>query len=418
MFVDRVKIRAFAGAGGNGCCSFRREKYVPRGGPDGGDGGPGGDIVLVASSRLHSLLDLRFHPIWKGKRGVHGMGKDRHGAAGEPTEILVPCGTTVRDASRGTVLADLTHEGQRYVAAHGGRGGRGNPRFASSTNRTPRFAEKGEPGEDVHLALELKLIAEVGIVGLPNAGKSTLLAAISAARPKIADYPFTTLAPVLGVAALPGFRTLTVADIPGIIEGAAEGKGLGHDFLRHIERTKVLLFLIDLSDASPLKTKQILEKELEQHSAVFSGRPRVYALNKADIPENRERFEKLRRRFKKPSLISGATGDGVPELLERLWEEVEQVRKSETLEPQEDTEDAEYVYEAPFEVMKTPSGFAVEGKRIVQVVRMTNFENEEAVRHLQDTLRKMGLFKALKRLGAKSGQTIRISDYELEYEPE
>lgn len=418
MFVDRVKIRVFAGTGGNGCCSFRREKYVPRGGPDGGDGGPGGDIIIVATSRLHSLLDLRYHPIWKGKRGGHGMGKNRHGAAGEPTEILVPCGTTVRDAARGTLLADLTHEGQRYVAARGGRGGRGNPRFVTSTNRAPRFAEQGEPGEEAHLALELKLIAEVGIVGLPNAGKSTLLAAISAARPKIANYPFTTIAPNLGVAALSGFRTLTVADIPGIIEGAAEGKGLGHDFLRHIERTKVVLFLIDLGDESPVKTKQILENELEQYSPVFAERPRVYALNKVDIPENRERFEKLRRRFKRPHLISGATGEGVPELLERLWTEVEQVRASEVCEPAGAAEDAEYVYEAPFEISKTPGGFVVEGKRVLQAVQMTNFDNDEAVRHLQGVLRKMGLFKALKRLDAKPGQTIRIGDRELEYQPE
>jgi len=418
MFVDRVRIRVVAGAGGNGCCSFRREKYIPRGGPDGGDGGDGGDVVIVASPRLHSLLDLRYHPNWKGKRGVHGMGKDQHGAAGAHTEIRVPCGTVIRDADTGALLADLTRDGQRYVAAHGGRGGRGNPRFASSTNRAPRFAEKGEPGEEAFLQIELKLIAEVGIVGLPNAGKSTLLAAISAARPKIDSYPFTTITPNLGVVELPGFRSLTVADIPGIIEGAAEGKGLGHDFLRHIERTKVLLFLVDLADDHPVKTRRVLENELAQHSPVFAERPRVYALNKADIPENRERFDRVRRGFPKPCLVSGATGEGVPELLERLWTAVERARQAEAGQAPEEDAETEYVYEAPFQIVKAPGGFVIEGKRVLQAVRMTDFENPEAVRHLQGVLRKMGLFKALKRLRAKPGQTLRIGDYELEYQPD
>lgn len=418
MFVDRVKIRVVAGTGGNGCCSFRREKYVPRGGPDGGDGGNGGDVHIVAASRLNSLLDLRYHRMWKGKRGENGLGKDLHGANRDPVEIHVPLGTVVRDPETDEVLADLMHDGQRFLAARGGSGGRGNPRFATATNRIPHFAEKGEPGEDRELLLELKLIAEVGIVGLPNAGKSTLLAAISAARPKIDSYPFTTISPNLGVVELPGYRALTVADIPGIIEGAADGKGLGHDFLRHIERTKVLLFLIDLGDEDPVKTRRTLESELKQYNEIFAERPRVYALNKADITENVARFKRLKKKFATAHLVSGATGEGVGEMLEHLWTEVERVRREEETGNVEEELPAEYVYEAPFQIMKGPTGFVIDGKRILQVVRMTDFENDEAVRHLQEVLRKMGLFKALKRLRAKPGQTIHIGDYDLEYTPE
>lgn len=421
MFVDRVKIRIVGGAGGAGCCSFRREKYMPHGGPDGGDGGNGGDVFLVASSKLHSLLDLRYHSHWKGRRGGNGLGSDCHGRHGDPLEILVPQGTAILNAETGEVLADLTEDGQRYLAAHGGKGGRGNPRFVSGQNRLPRFAEKGEPGEEVVLQVELKLIAEVGIVGLPNAGKSTLLSSISAATPKIDSYPFTTLTPNLGVVDLPGFRSLTVADIPGIIEGAAEGKGLGHDFLRHIERTKVLLFLIDLGDEDPVNTRDILEDELARYSDAFADRPRVYALNKADVTENRERFPELHDAFDQPSLVSGATGEGVPELLERLWAEVEEARRREREEAEEAEEapvDTEYTYEAPFTITREPAGFRIEGRRLLQAVLMTDFENTEAVRHLQQVMRKMGLFKALKRLRAHAGDSIFIGDHELEYHPE
>ena len=417
MFVDQARVLVTGGKGGNGCCSFRREKYVPRGGPNGGDGGDGGDVYFIAEERLTSLLDIQFHSHWKGQRGGHGQGSDRHGRSGEDTLVSVPVGTVVRDFETGAIVGDLTQPGQRFQAARGGRGGKGNARFATSTNRTPRFAELGEPGERAEYLLELKLIAEVGLVGLPNAGKSTLLASVSAARPKIADYPFTTLSPNLGVAQLSEYRTLTLADIPGIIEGAAEGKGLGHDFLRHIERTKVLLFLIDLGDEDPVATYETLEQELEQHSPVFADRPRIVALNKADIPENREAFESLRHRFEDPILISGVTGEGIPELLERLWIIVDRLRRN---EPDEDSEavDRSYVYEAPFTVEKEAGGFRVEGKPVVRAVRMTDFENEEAVRHLQMRLQRLGVFKALKRMGAQQGQPIYIDTVELEYHPD
>lgn len=414
MFVDRARVRVTAGAGGNGCVSFRREKYVPRGGPDGGDGGKGGDVYFVADERYASLYDFRYHSHWKGEPGVHGQGSDCHGRHGRDVRIPVPPGTIIKRLETEEILADLSKPGQEFLAARGGRGGKGNARFVSSTQRAPRFAEKGEPGEDAEYLLELKIIADVGLVGLPNAGKSTLLAAMTAARPKIADYPFTTLSPNLGVATLSDFRTLTIADIPGIIEGAAQGKGLGHDFLRHVERTKVLLFLIDLGDADPLGTRRVVENELEQHSKVFADRPRVFALNKADIPENRARFAEVSRGFKEPWMISGATREGVPELLEHLWAIVDRLRKDEGPGP-EASKPAEITFEPPFTVEREGEGFRVQGKAAIRAVRMTNFDNEEAVRHLHKRLQKLGVLNALKRLGAKDGTTIYIGEAELEY---
>ncbi len=419
MFVDRVRIRTIGGAGGNGCCSFRREKYVPRGGPDGGDGGNGGDIYIVAVSHVHSLVDLRFHFRWQGKRGVHGRGSDQHGKTGADTIIEVPCGTVVKDPESGETICDLVDPGQRFLAARGGRGGRGNARFASAENRVPRFAEKGEPGEDREYLLELKTIADVGIVGMPNAGKSTLLAAATAATPKIADYPFTTLSPNLGVAFLDTERTLVIADIPGIIEGAAQGKGLGHDFLRHIERTRVLLFLIDLGDADPEATLAVLEKELAEYSPVFADRPRVIAFNKMDITENRERLGALRAAFPDAYGISAATGEGVPRLLETLWKSVAESREADAIViPAATTEEREYAYDVPFRITPVSGGFRVEGDRVVRAVRMCDLDNPEALRHLQQTFRKTGLFNALKRLGAQRGDSIFIGDTELEYTPD
>ena len=421
MFVDRARIKVTGGAGGNGCMSFRREKYVPRGGPNGGDGGDGGSVYFVATRRFTSLLDVRYHAHWKAERGEHGQGSDCHGQKGEDSLIYVPCGTIVRDLESEEILADLVHEGDRYRAAAGGKGGRGNARFANAQNRAPRFAELGEPGQEAEFLLELKLIAEIGLVGLPNAGKSTLLSRLTAARPKIADYPFTTLSPNLGVAFLSDFRSMTVADIPGIIEGAADGKGLGHDFLRHIERTKVLLFVLDLGDPDPKTTLKTLENELAQYSDAFAERPRLIALNKTDITENRERLPKLRRTkaFKNSFSISAATGDGVPGLLEHLWEIVAPLRVEEEIPVvSEEDEIREYTYEAPFTVTRSEQGFRVSGKRVEQTVRMTNFENDQAVHFLHRKLQLMGVFKALKRMGAKAGHTIEIGDIELEYYPD
>ena len=418
MFVDRARIRVTAGAGGNGCISFRREKYVPKGGPDGGDGGKGGDIVVVASSRFNALNHLRYHSTWVGNRGAHGLGSDMHGRSGEDTIIEVPVGTLIREEDAETLLADLTEEGQRFRVAEGGRGGKGNARFATSTQRAPRFAEKGEPGEEAHFLLELKVIADVGLVGLPNAGKSTFLSRISAAQPKIADYPFTTISPNLGVVELSDFRSLTVADIPGIIEGAAEGKGLGHEFLRHIERTKVLLFLIDPSRDDPRDTFQTLRNELARHSGKFASRRSLVAFSKADLPDSQAAFDLYRKDFDSLFLMSGVTGAGVDALLEALWTEVERARAEELNIDIAAPDRVEYRYEAPFTIEPTGDGFEVLGRPVVRAVRMTDFQNDEAVRHLDDKLKKMGLYKALHRMGAAEGHTIRIGGVELEYHEE
>ncbi|HHI97261.1 MAG TPA: GTPase ObgE [Thermodesulfatator atlanticus] len=323
-FIDQVKIYVKAGDGGPGCVSFRREKYVPRGGPDGGDGGKGGDVVLVASSQLHTLYDFYHQTHFRAENGRPGMGKKMKGRDGRDLILYVPVGTVVRDAETGEILYDFTREGERFVVARGGRGGRGNARFATPTRQAPRFAEPGEPGEERWIILELKLIADVGLVGLPNAGKSTLLSRITAAKPKIADYPFTTLTPNLGVVKLSEERTFVVADIPGLIEGAHKGVGLGLDFLRHIERTKVLLYVLDVSKGEEVKKDfELLRKELAHYHPSLLEKPSAVALNKIDLVADRERLAPLKAYFEEKGypvyLISAVTGEGIKELLEGLW---------------------------------------------------------------------------------------------------
>lgn len=416
LFIDEVRVRLTAGNGGNGCVSFRREKFVPRGGPDGGDGGRGGHIYLQANKKLFTLLDLKYHTHWVAERGGHGSGNNKHGKDGKDIFIQVPCGTIVRDWETGEILADLKEHGQIYLAVQGGKGGKGNARFKTPTYQAPRFAEKGEKGEDKEFILELKIIADVGLVGLPNAGKSTLLAKTTSAKPKIADYPFTTLNPNLGVVSLPGYRTMTIADIPGIIEGASEGKGLGFDFLKHIERTRVLLFLIDTGDPSPIQTIHILEGELEAYSPQFKEKPKLYVFNKLDIPENLERFEKEIKSMKweYPVFgISAITGVGLSSLLEETYKLVEQARNEPEVE--EEIAEVRYVFEAPFQIYKEPDGYRIEGKRVLRAVQMTDFDNEEAVLYLQRILAHLGVFRALRRLGVNEGDIIHIGDYELVY---
>ncbi|MBX6423756.1 GTPase ObgE [Thermosulfurimonas sp. F29] len=322
-FVDRVKIHVKAGDGGHGCVSFRREKYVPRGGPDGGDGGDGGDVILVADSQLHTLYDFYHRVHFRAENGRPGMGKKMTGRDGEDLILRVPVGTVVRDAETGEILGDLVQPGQRLVVARGGKGGRGNARFATPTNQAPRYAEPGKPGEERWLVLELKLIADVGLVGLPNAGKSTLLSRISAARPKIADYPFTTLQPNLGVVSLSDERTFVVADLPGLIEGAHQGVGLGLEFLRHVERTRVLLQLVDAASPDPLHDFEVVEREMAHYQPELLRKPRAVALNKIDLIPERAVLnpvrEKIEARGHPVYLISAATGEGIRELLEGLW---------------------------------------------------------------------------------------------------
>ena len=328
-FIDEAKIFLHGGDGGNGCVSFRREKYVPRGGPNGGNGGDGGNIILQADSGLATLLDLQFKRHFRADRGQHGKGKEMDGRGGKDIVLRVPVGTTVRDADTGDVVADLIEAGQQYLAAKGGRGGRGNRSFLSATQRVPRQAEAGKPGEERTLILELKLLADVGLVGRPNAGKSTLISRISAARPKIADYPFTTLTPQLGVVKAGNYQSFTVADIPGLIEGAHLGAGMGIRFLKHIERTRLFIHLIDLNDPEfkdPLKSYQKIDAELNAYSPQFKKRKRWVVFTKVDLIQDPKQLKKAQAVFAKKKLktfaISAVTGEGVTELVEALGKEL------------------------------------------------------------------------------------------------
>jgi GTP-binding protein len=329
-FVDQVRIRVKAGDGGNGCVSFRRERYVPKGGPDGGDGGKGGDVILQADSQISTLLDLSYPQQFRAPKGTHGKGKNQTGRNGEDLLIRVPLGTLVLDDENGELLEDLLFEGQQFIAASGGRGGRGNARFATSTHRTPRHAGKGEKGEERWLKLDLKLLADVGLIGFPNTGKSTLLSRISSARPKIGDYPFTTLVPNLGVVERDEGSAFIVADIPGLIEGASKGAGLGLTFLRHVERTRLLVHLIDISgEASkdPLKAFKTLNSELNAYHPSLGEKVQIVALNKIDLPSVRERTAEVKEQFQGMGhrflAISGKTGEGVQELIESISQALE-----------------------------------------------------------------------------------------------
>ncbi len=330
QFIDEVKIHAQAGHGGAGCVSFLREKFVPFGGPNGGDGGKGGDVVIEVSGNISTLLDLRQRPHQKARRGSHGMGKNRHGAKGDDLCITVPPGTVIKDADTDELLADLTEPGQRFVLLHGGRGGQGNARFASATNKAPKFAQPGEPGEERTIRMELKLLADVGLFGFPSVGKSSFITKISAARPKIADYPFTTLTPNLGVVDYKNFRSFVVADIPGLIEGAHQGAGLGYRFLKHVERNRLLLHILDLSlmpDRDPIHDYESLNRELLLFDEELAKKPQIVVVNKIDLPHVRENLDQIAPYFVEKGIrlfpISSVTGEGIPSLLDeiagRLW---------------------------------------------------------------------------------------------------
>ncbi len=331
-FVDEVRVTVEAGSGGRGCVSFRREKYVPRGGPDGGNGGRGGDVVLVTDPHVRTLLDYRFRPLQRAQRGEHGRGKNQFGADGDDLVMRVPCGTVVRDGETGEVLADLTGPQERMVAARGGRGGRGNASFATATNQAPRHAQPGEPGERRELLLELRLLADVGIVGFPNAGKSTLISVISAAHPKIADYPFTTLTPNLGLVRLDEESSFIVADVPGLIPGASTGAGLGSRFLRHLSRTRLLVHLVDLSPDTgrdPVDDVLQINAELERFDTSLAAKPQILAANKTDITESAERLERLREFAVERGVpvfpVSAATRRGVRELVGAMKRELDRI---------------------------------------------------------------------------------------------
>ena len=424
MFIDRAKIFIKAGDGGAGALSFRREKYVPRGGPDGGSGGRGGNVVLEVSRQLNSLQDYRFKHQFVAGRGGRGGGSRRHGKDATDLILQVPPGTLVKD-EEGRTIADLVDANQRLIVGRGGRGGRGNASFKSSTRQTPRFAELGEPGESRWLWLELRLIADAGLIGLPNAGKSTLLSAASAARPKIGDYPFTTLEPVLGVVELAEDASFVMADLPGLIEGAHAGAGLGLEFLRHVDRTRVLIHVIDASAGDQHKLWNDYEQvraELKKYSASLARRPQLIALNKMDAVSEpsevlalRQRLVKLRRRS---FPISAATGEGVQDLLWAASRMLER-RKREAAEPVP----ALKVYRGPssaepFTIEAIDGGFRVSGNQLERLLAMTDITNPEGLAHFQRMLDRWGLNDALARHGARGGEMVRISDTEFLYDPE
>jgi GTP-binding protein len=420
--IDRATIHVQAGKGGDGSVSFRREKYVPKGGPDGGDGGRGGNVVLEVDDSLSTLAHFRRKRIYRAENGGYGSGAKKHGANGEDVIVKVPAGTVVRKLEgeeEGDVLADLTEDGQRFVVAKGGRGGRGNVHFATSTNRAPRIAEKGDPGEEVDLRFDLKLISDVGIIGLPNAGKSTLLRIVSAARPKVAAYPFTTLEPNLGVVER-GYATIVLADIPGLIAGAHEGVGLGLDFLRHIERTRVLIHLVDGTRPEPLRDIETLNDELESYDDALAHRRQLLAVNKIDLPEVRRRQDKIAAALAKaglePAFISAATGEGVEELIDRVISALNEERAAEE-ERKVERPVIELTPKEPRFVIKQIDGmFAVEGALAERMVRRLTGDTREARAEMRRRLVRMGVGAALRRAGVRPGDRIRVAGLEMEWE--
>ncbi|MDH7570279.1 MAG: GTPase ObgE [Armatimonadota bacterium] len=428
MFIDEAEIRVKAGRGGNGIVAFRREKYVPQGGPSGGNGGRGGDVVLEVDTHLNTLLDYQHRSLFQAENGAHGGPNTRQGKEGASVVLKVPPGTMVLDAESGEVLADLTGAPghQRFVVARGGRGGRGNAAFATARNQAPRFAEHGEPGEERHLRLQLKLLADVGLVGYPNVGKSTLIARVSAARPKIADYPFTTLVPHLGVVRLDNWQSLVMADIPGLIEGAHAGAGLGHQFLRHIERTRVLIHLIDVSGTTgrdPVQDYHAINGELAAYSQRLAELPQLVALNKVDLPGAREIAANVQQALaadgREVFLISAVTGEGVPQLLSAAAAALARTRATEQQEatPVEVLRPAARVpRQQPFVVRRTDDGsFAVQGRGVERVVAMADLAHPAGVRALQKKLSKMGVFDQLRAEGAQHGDTVRIGTLEFDF---
>ncbi len=436
MLVDRAKIHVKAGDGGNGSASFRREKYVPRGGPDGGDGGRGGNVRLRVKPNLTSLLPFQFNQHFKAESGGGGGKRNRHGKNGDHLTIDVPPGTVVWNDETDEVLADLTEPEEEVVVARGGRGGLGNTHFKTSTRQAPRLAELGEPGEEFWLRLELRLIADVGLVGLPNAGKSTLLAAASAARPKIADYPFTTLEPNLGVVEIGGRggQTFVLADIPGLIEGAASGSGLGHEFLRHVTRTKALVHVLDaaggLEGRDPLEDFRIINAELELFDPELRAKPMLVALNKIDLVEARENLRGLRAALEKKGHhvypISAATGEGVEPLMNAVGAELRELEQLRREQPEKPQERRRYtlanVDERAWEVRRRSAHhFDVVGIGIERFTKMTNFANDDAILRFQRVLESSGISDELTRQGVQPGDMVHIADHELvwgDQEPE
>ncbi|MDQ0254236.1 GTP-binding protein [Evansella vedderi] len=425
MFVDKVKIYVKAGDGGNGMVAYRREKYVPDGGPAGGDGGKGADVVFQVEEGLRTLMDFRYQKHFKAERGENGRPKNQHGKSRDDMIVKVPPGTTVIDEDTGKIIADLTEHGQRAVIAHGGRGGRGNSRFATPANPAPEIAENGQPGQERNLVLELKVLADVGLVGFPSVGKSTLLSVVSAARPKIAEYHFTTLTPNLGVVETDDNRSFVMADLPGLIEGAHSGVGLGHQFLRHIERTRVIVHVIDMSGLEgrdPYEDYITINEELEQYNLRLTERPQIIVANKMDLPTSEENLAQFQEKVGNGVQIfpiSAVTKKGLNSLLRAVADKIETTPEFPLYE--EDQIEQRVVYkfqkqEEPFHITRDDDGaFVIEGHEIEELFKMTNFDREDAVRRFARRMRHMGIDEALRERGAEDGDTVRILNHEFEF---
>jgi GTP-binding protein len=418
MFIDQVNIHVKSGKGGDGMVHFRREKFVPLGGPDGGDGGKGGDVIIEVKATLNTLSSFRQNEKFAAEAGINGGGSQMTGRGGKDLMIYVPPGTVVYDAETGALLGDLTEAGQRLLVCKGGRGGLGNQHYATSRNQAPRTAERGEPHEEKLLRLELKLIADIGIIGLPNAGKSTLLAALTNAKPKIGDYPFTTLEPNLGVAKIDDDATVVLADIPGLIEGAAEGAGLGHDFLRHIQRTRVLIHMIDGLSEDPLADFSQINNELSLFDPKLGTKPQIVALNKLDQPDAQERLKKVKAGFKKKKVdlleVSAMTRNGTRDLLIAAYRMLKEL-------PPEEIEETLPVYKPEvdpnqFEITREDGDqWRVTGVAIERSAKMTFWEHDGSVRRFQKLMERLGVDKALRGAGVEEGDTVFIGNFELEW---
>lgn len=428
MFVDQVKVYVKGGDGGNGMVAYRREKYVPKGGPAGGDGGNGANVVFEVEEGLRTLMDFRYKRHFKAPRGEHGMSKSMHGKNSPDMVIKVPPGTVIIDDDTKEVIADLVEHGQRAIIAKGGRGGRGNSRFATPANPAPEIAENGEPGQERNIVMELKLLADVGLVGFPSVGKSTLLSVVSSARPKIAEYHFTTIVPNLGVVETEDNRSFVMADLPGLIEGASEGVGLGHQFLRHVERTRVIVHVIDMSGLEgrdPYEDYQTINKELQEYNLRLTERPQIIVASKMDMPDSAENLAQFKEKLQEDYPIypiSALTREGIRDLLFAIADKLEETPEFPLIHEEDEDKGVNrvlYKHETQqdeFEITREPDGsFDVSGFKVERLFKMTDFSREESVRRFARQLRSFGVDEALRQKGATDGDIVRILEYEFEF---
>lgn len=422
MFIDEVIVELYAGDGGNGCMAFRREKYVPMGGPFGGNGGRGSNIIFEVDEGLNTLVDLRYNRIIKGKKGTNGEGKAKHGKKAEDMIIKVPVGTVITDVETNLIVADLTKKDDQVIVAYGGRGGRGNMAFATRTNPAPSFAENGEPGEYKKVKVELKLLADVGLVGLPSVGKSTIISKISASKPKIAAYHFTTLTPNLGVVRVGKNKSFVVADLPGLIKGASLGEGLGDKFLKHIERTRMIAHVIDMSGfegRDPYEDYVLINKELEDFNSDLLKKPQIILANKMDLEMSKNNIEKFKKKVTNVPIfeISAMNNQGMKEVLIKLSTMLDTIEKTPLYEEEKFESHILYQFkkEQPFHIHKDGNVWVVTGDKVEKLLKMTRFTTEEAVKRFANKLRRMGIDDKLKELGAVDGDYVRIIDLEFEF---